>query len=65
MDGWGGAQRDTTCPADNSIHHQGILKTRRCLDLSLSLSLSVFGSKTFTFRINKHEEICRAFAALD
>ena len=63
MDGWGGAQRDTTCPADNSIHHQGILKTRRCLDLSLSLS--DFGSETFTFRIKEHKKIRRVIAELD
>jgi hypothetical protein len=35
------------------------------LDLSLSLSLIVFGCETFTFRIKKQEEIRRAFAVLD
>ena len=35
------------------------------LDLSLSLSLSVFGCETFTFRIKMPEEVCRAFAVLD
>jgi hypothetical protein len=48
---------------DNSIHHQGIYERQRCLELSLSLS--VFGSETFTFRVKKHDEVRRAFAVLD
>lgn len=38
-------------------------KRQRCLDLSLSLSN--FGSETFTFRIKEHKKIRRVIAELD
>jgi len=42
---------------------KGFKKRQRCLDLSLSLS--DFGSETFTFRIKKHKKIRRVIAELD
>lgn len=44
---------------------KGFKKRQRCLDLSLSLSLSDFGSETFTFRIKEHKKIRRVIAELD
>jgi hypothetical protein len=44
---------------------KGFKKRQRCLDLSLSLSLSDFGRETFTFRINAYKEILRVIADLD
>lgn len=63
MGGWGLLRGIRRARRDDSIHHQGIYKRQRCL--YLSLSLSVFGSEAFTFRIKKHEQLRRAFAVLD
>jgi hypothetical protein len=63
MGGWDVLSGIRRARRDNSIHHQGEKKRQRCLDLSLSLSN--FGSETFTFRIKEHKKIRRVIAELD
>jgi len=63
MGGWDVLSGIRRARRDNSIHHQGVYKRKRCLDLSLSLSN--FGNETFTFRLTEHKEIRRVIAELD
>jgi hypothetical protein len=63
MGGWDVLSGMRRARWDNSIHHQGVQKKQRCLDLSPSLS--DFGSETFTFRIKEHKKIRRVIAELD